>query len=153
LSLGTSANPGCGFAHNARRIDLCVAVMGRAFLRVPVCFKHPGIALLKRDRPSRLALPITALRLTPSSRAICPQDNPAPMRSFRSAMRSCVHVVSVIAGLDLGPKLRPQPTRAGCCAQPTAPPATAGNGSCRTKPSDPSGHPARDISLTGATLP
>ena len=38
-------------------------------------------------------VPMTALRLTPISRAICPHESPASIRSFRSAMRSVVHVV------------------------------------------------------------
>src|SRR5262249_55362051 len=56
-----------------------------------------------RDRPSRFVLPITALRLTPSSRAICPDENPAHIRSFRSAMRSIVHVVSIIVLASITP--------------------------------------------------
>jgi hypothetical protein len=73
----------CGFVHKDRRIRRWVAILGCAFFLVP----------LKRDRPSLLAFPITALRLSPISRAICPHESPASIRFFRSAMRSAVHVV------------------------------------------------------------
>src|SRR5262245_2094802 len=50
----------------------------------------PGF--LPRDRPSRLSLPMTALRETPISFAICAQDRPAPKPIFSCSMRSAVHV-------------------------------------------------------------
>jgi hypothetical protein len=80
---GTSGKAACGFAHNARRIRCWVGTLGCAFFFVP----------LKRDRPSLFAFPITALRLNPISRAICPHESPAAIRFFSSAMRSAVHVV------------------------------------------------------------
>src|SRR5262245_50880939 len=142
LSRGTSGKESRDLAHNARRIVCCIIVPGRAllgcaFLRTLVCLK------LKRDRPSRFVLPITALRLTPSSRAICPDEYPAHIRSFRSAMRSIVHVVSIIVLASFYAQCcGPHATRAGCSRNPRRT-GHSWNGSCRTKPSDPSGHHAR----------
>ena len=68
-------------------------ILGRAIFGVPVRSDFVPAALLKRDRPSRFALPMTALRLTPISQAICPHESPASIRFFRSAMRSVVHIV------------------------------------------------------------
>src|SRR5262249_9180715 len=143
LSRGTSGKESCDLAHNARRIVCCVIVPGRAllgcaFLRTPVCFN------LKRDRPSRFVLPITALRLTPRSPAIWPDETPAHIRSFRSAMRSIVHVVSIIVLASITPNAAVHtPPPPGCGSNPRRI-GHSWNGSCRTKPSDPSGHHARN---------
>ena len=50
-----------------------------------------AVGRLPRDKPSRLILPITALRETPISFAICAQDRPALTPLFSCATRSAVH--------------------------------------------------------------
>jgi hypothetical protein len=62
-------------------------------------------------------------------------------------MRSIVHVISIIvlASIYARTAVHTPPTQAAIATRGA--PAAAGNGSCRTKPSDPSGHLAREISL------
>jgi hypothetical protein len=63
-------------------------------------------------------------------------------------MRSIVHVVSIIvlASIYARTAVHTPPARAAVATHGA--PAAAGNGSCRTKPSDPSGHLAREIPLS-----
>src|SRR5262249_15409203 len=54
----------------------------------------PGAAVpLPRARPRRLSLPMTALRETPISWAICLQDRPALKQLLSRATRSVVQVI------------------------------------------------------------
>ena len=61
-----------------------MAILRRAMFGAPGRSGCPAVALLKRDKPSRFVFPITALRLTPISRAICPHESPASIRFLRA---------------------------------------------------------------------
>src|SRR5215831_13629343 len=65
-----------------------LGVLGRASLAARLC----SITSLGRDRPRRFILPITALRVTPISRAVWPHERPAWRQRFSSSMRSEVQV-------------------------------------------------------------
>src|SRR5262249_25868984 len=61
-------------------------------LAVRLCSSCLAIKSLGRDRPRRFILPMTALRVTPISRAVWPQESPAWRQRFSSSMRSEVQV-------------------------------------------------------------
>src|SRR6266403_5564888 len=67
-------------------------VLGRASLAARLCSSCLPITSLGRDRPRRFILPMTALRLTPISRAIWPHESPAWRQRFTNSMRSEVQV-------------------------------------------------------------
>src|SRR6266550_9365496 len=69
-----------------------LAVFGRASLAARLCSSCLAITSLGRDRPRRFILPMTALRVTPISRAVWPHESPAWRRRFSSSMRSEVQV-------------------------------------------------------------
>src|SRR6478752_6798643 len=69
-----------------------LAVFGRASLAARLCSSCLPITSLGRDRPRRFILPMTALRLTPISRAIWPHESPAWRQRFTNSMRSEVQV-------------------------------------------------------------
>src|SRR5439155_17845995 len=54
-----------------------LGVFGRASLAERLCSSCLPIISLGRDRPRRFLLPMTALRVTPISRAIWPHESPA----------------------------------------------------------------------------
>src|SRR5262245_47950534 len=69
-----------------------LGVLGRASLAACLCSSCLPITSLGRDRPSRFILPMTALRVTPISRAVWPHERPALRQRFSSSMRSEVQV-------------------------------------------------------------
>src|SRR5438034_11825467 len=69
-----------------------LGVFGRASLAERLCSSCLPIISLGRDRPRRFLLPMTALRVTPISRAIWPHESPAWRQRFSSSMRSEVQV-------------------------------------------------------------
>src|SRR5215475_12526765 len=70
-----------------------IGVLGRASLAARLCSSCLPITSLGRDRPRRLILPMTALRVTPISLAVWPHERPALRQRFSSSMRSEVQVV------------------------------------------------------------
>src|SRR5262245_2593154 len=69
-----------------------LGVFGRASLAARLCSSCLPITSLGRDRPRRFTLPMTALRVTPISRAVWPHERPAWRQRFSSSMRSEVQV-------------------------------------------------------------
>src|SRR6266478_5906552 len=92
-----SSAGGCGLRNAAISIS-CWAKMfrrGRFERQVLAVFGRASLAArlsLGRDRPRRFILPMTALRLTPISRAIWPHESPAWRQRFTNSMRSEVQV-------------------------------------------------------------
>src|SRR4029453_2580822 len=75
-------------------------VLGRASLAARLCSSCSLITCLGRDRPRRFILPMTALRVTPISRAIWPHERPAWRQRFSRSMRSEVQVAQFADMLD-----------------------------------------------------
>jgi hypothetical protein len=69
-----------------------LGVLGRVSLAARLCSSCLPITSLGRDRPRRFILPMTALRVTPISRAVWPHERPAWRQRFSSSMRSEVQV-------------------------------------------------------------
>jgi len=67
-------------------------IRGRASLAARLCSSCLAITSLGRDSPRRFILPMTALRVTPISRAVWPHERPAWRQRFSSSMRSEVQV-------------------------------------------------------------
>src|SRR5260370_38302517 len=65
-----------------------LAVFARAGLAAYLCSSWLPITSLGRDRPRRFILPMTALRVTPISRAIWPHESPAWRQRFSNSIRS-----------------------------------------------------------------
>src|SRR2546430_10789603 len=69
-----------------------LVVFGRASLAARLCSSCLPITSLGRDRPRRFIFPMTALRVTPISRAVWPHERPAWRQRFSRSMRSEVQV-------------------------------------------------------------
>src|SRR5258705_1819570 len=69
-----------------------LGVLGRASVAARLCSGCLPITSLGRDRPRRFILPMTALRVTPISRAVWLHESPAWRHRFSSSMRSEVQV-------------------------------------------------------------
>src|SRR6516162_7204320 len=69
-----------------------LGVLGCASLAARLCSSCLPIRSLGRDRPRRFILPMTALRVTPISRAIWLHERPAWRQRFSRSMRSEVQV-------------------------------------------------------------
>ncbi len=92
VGLGDSAGARGGCHHSVRNTRRLFTMFFRIFRVLASPGGLPAV-FLERDKPSRFALPMTALRLTPISWAICAHESPASVRCFRRAMRSTVHVL------------------------------------------------------------
>src|SRR6516165_9473202 len=107
-----SSAGGCGLGNGAISISYwakmfrrgcferqLLGVLGRASLAARLCSSWLPITSLGRDRPRRFILPMTALRLTPISRAIWPHESPAWRQLFTNSMRSEVQVADMLMAL------------------------------------------------------
>src|SRR5262245_38708607 len=86
----TTSSRTCSGENITSSPNRCVRTCGR---RLDTATRVPDpVALRPRDKPKRLILPMTALRETPISRAICPHVRPALRQVVRIARRSVVEV-------------------------------------------------------------